>query len=372
MNLQIINTQSIPWPVSALDVSVLSSKQTEYTMPDKHAKKRVSKACDCCRKSKTKCDGMRPCKRCLEDSKICTYMNKKKHDQMYPASYVDLLETRVSILVQSLNCLLVKVKNPEPKDLMDFCHDPELLNKDGDFDMNKVILKLVPNEKLDNLAESSEDYSIEEITQVTQDEEKPRSTSSNSTPSSTTSAGHHHCSLARASHSSENHIHKHQHSKRSLIPSINTLNSSFQAKFSIASPTEANFDCSSHHSLDITNCRTSPTSAPLESLLYNTKDEFSEVNSLTSPVPLQTDSNSVFSNDTIPSVSSTNIEDYLLKSQLQQPLPQQMNLNCETINSLPKQEPQPFSSFDSFDLNWNSALDDGLQMTFPRFDGIVE
>ncbi|SCW00032.1 LAFE_0B07954g1_1 [Lachancea fermentati] len=77
-------------------------------------KKRVSKACDTCRKSKTKCDGERPCQRCLSENKICTYSDwsigysEGKLKRLYNQEYVDLLETRVSLLTKSLSLLFLE------------------------------------------------------------------------------------------------------------------------------------------------------------------------------------------------------------------------------------------------------------------------
>ncbi|SCU80624.1 LAMI_0B03180g1_1 [Lachancea mirantina] len=77
-------------------------------------KKRVSKACDTCRKSKTKCDGERPCQRCLSENKICTYSDwsigysEGKLKRLYNQEYVDLLETRVSLLTKSLGLLFLE------------------------------------------------------------------------------------------------------------------------------------------------------------------------------------------------------------------------------------------------------------------------
>ncbi|KAH3903000.1 uncharacterized protein SCODWIG_01534 [Saccharomycodes ludwigii] len=83
-------------------------------MPAKNGtKRRVSKACDTCRKSKTKCDGERPCQRCLLENKICAYSKSNlsysqgKLKKLYNQEYVDLLETRVSLLKKVLNYLFL-------------------------------------------------------------------------------------------------------------------------------------------------------------------------------------------------------------------------------------------------------------------------
>ncbi|KAH3676399.1 hypothetical protein WICMUC_002030 [Wickerhamomyces mucosus] len=134
-------------------------------------RKRVSKACDCCRFIKLKCDGLRPCSRCLSDNKICTYMSKKidssspidKKPKILNASYVDILENRVSLLIQSMNQILEKCSSPDPKDLIKFCQDKAMKDEGGNFDLNRVILKLIPGETLENLMSSSNIYSINQF-----------------------------------------------------------------------------------------------------------------------------------------------------------------------------------------------------------------
>lgn len=70
-------------------------------------KKRVGKACDSCRIKKTKCDGKKPCNRCIIDNKICVFTEKKKpKEKNHPQGYVELLETRLDILTKSLEKLI--------------------------------------------------------------------------------------------------------------------------------------------------------------------------------------------------------------------------------------------------------------------------
>ncbi|KAI5959156.1 FCR1 [Candida pseudojiufengensis] len=70
-------------------------------------KKRVGKACDSCRIKKTKCDGKKPCNRCLIDNKICVFTEKKKmKEKTHPQGYIELLETRLDILSKSFEKLI--------------------------------------------------------------------------------------------------------------------------------------------------------------------------------------------------------------------------------------------------------------------------
>ncbi|KAH3678996.1 hypothetical protein WICMUC_001310 [Wickerhamomyces mucosus] len=214
-------------------------------------KKRVSKACDCCRKSKTKCDGLRPCSRCLADHKICTYTVKKKSSSVSNNSsnllnynYVDLLETRVSLLIQSFNQILNKCSSCDPQDIIKFSQNEQLKDEEGNFDINKVILHLVPNENLKNLEESNQLYSIDQITKVTDNSPVPKikceptspSLSSPSSPHHFSEGKHHHScphSLSKVIAGEQNHIHKpslklqtHHHKVSSPTTSTSTSSTS--------------------------------------------------------------------------------------------------------------------------------------------------
>ncbi|QEO22216.1 hypothetical_protein [Candidozyma auris] len=75
--------------------------------PDHHRKKRIGKACDSCRIKKTKCDGRKPCSRCIADNRICSFTDKRKNkEKSHPPGYVDLLETRVELLTRSLEKII--------------------------------------------------------------------------------------------------------------------------------------------------------------------------------------------------------------------------------------------------------------------------
>lgn len=89
--------------------------------PDDHRhhlttkKKRVGKACDSCRIKKTKCDGKKPCNRCLSDNKICVFTEKRKpKEKNHPSGYVELLEARLDLLTKSLEKLIVLSRNNLP------------------------------------------------------------------------------------------------------------------------------------------------------------------------------------------------------------------------------------------------------------------
>lgn len=89
--------------------------------PDDHRhhlsakKKRVGKACDSCRIKKTKCDGKKPCNRCLADNKICVFTEKRKpKEKNHPSGYVELLEARLDLLTKSLEKLIVLSRSNLP------------------------------------------------------------------------------------------------------------------------------------------------------------------------------------------------------------------------------------------------------------------
>lgn len=73
-----------------------------------YKKKRVGKACDLCRIKKTKCDGRNPCSRCIADNKVCAFTDKRRNrDKGHPSGYTELLETRMDLVSQSLETLIM-------------------------------------------------------------------------------------------------------------------------------------------------------------------------------------------------------------------------------------------------------------------------
>lgn len=84
-------------------------------------KKRVGKACDLCRIKKTKCDGKKPCLRCLADNKLCAFTDKRKQkEKTHPSGYIDLLETRLDLMTRLLEriVLMAEPHLPVLQDLM--------------------------------------------------------------------------------------------------------------------------------------------------------------------------------------------------------------------------------------------------------------
>lgn len=127
--------------------------------PHHQKKKRVGKACDSCRIKKTKCDGKKPCNKCLQDNKICVFTEKKKpKDKSYPSGYVELLETRLDLLTKSFEKIvqLLASNLPFVKDLIlqenSELKESELSNlpnlDDVFIPINKVINYLINEENL--------------------------------------------------------------------------------------------------------------------------------------------------------------------------------------------------------------------------------
>jgi hypothetical protein len=321
-------------------------------------------------------------------------MNKKKEDKMYPASYVDLLETRVSVLLQTLSQLLAKSKEDlDGSSLISFCQDAQLLNSEGSFDMNKVICNLLSTEKLDNLAESNHDYTIDDITNITsEDHTSPQSNSvqtgsrSNSSLSSLIGSAspthtHAHYSLSKAKQSADGHIHKSLSKKSHLHHSnVSSLSSSFQSNFTLGSPTfssPASTLDMRNTSLDITSNNDSGNfkhgtvvkNEPIHLSLENVKEEVSHSDSVSSLTlsPVENSDSDLFPIDTFQSFDNENINDWRLTGKLDA----LSNLGFQSINNpynqinhpadnrfaIKVESPDQLDPFSSFNMKFETIFD---------------
>ncbi|CUM65153.1 uncharacterized protein PRCAT00002780001 [Priceomyces carsonii] len=126
---------------------ISTSSEDQGRLDDSHhRKKRVGRACDLCRIKKTKCDGVKPCSRCIQDNKICVFSEKKKQkDKAHPSGYVELLETRLDLLTKSLEKIITMAK-PH----LDFLCDPQFGVNDSSegIAINNVVTYLINEEGL--------------------------------------------------------------------------------------------------------------------------------------------------------------------------------------------------------------------------------
>ncbi|KAK9355057.1 hypothetical protein V1523DRAFT_406187 [Lipomyces doorenjongii] len=98
-------------------------------------RKRVGKACDACRIKKSKCGGHNPCSRCLADNKICVFTERKRSsDRLYSRSYVELLESRNTLLQQGIEVLVQRISRGESVAF--------LLDDNGNININKILDEL--------------------------------------------------------------------------------------------------------------------------------------------------------------------------------------------------------------------------------------
>ncbi|KAK9450903.1 uncharacterized protein V1518DRAFT_161694 [Limtongia smithiae] len=103
--------------------------------PEYGTRKRVGKACDSCRIKKSKCDGRKPCSRCIMDDKICTFTERKKsREKLYSSRYVELLENRIEILQNAVTELVRRVSRGEDISC--------LISKNGHISINRALQEL--------------------------------------------------------------------------------------------------------------------------------------------------------------------------------------------------------------------------------------
>lgn len=65
-------------------------------------RKKVSKACDTCRHSHTRCDGFKPCKRCITLNKNCQYLriSKQRGKPLKKENEIDEIDEIAHILLK--------------------------------------------------------------------------------------------------------------------------------------------------------------------------------------------------------------------------------------------------------------------------------
>ncbi|KAJ5813394.1 Zn(II)2Cys6 transcription factor [Penicillium pulvis] len=67
------------------------------------ARSRVQKACDRCRRKKTKCDGSTPCQKCRAENATCMFGDRKRQrEKVYPKGYTTFLEEQQGWLIHGL------------------------------------------------------------------------------------------------------------------------------------------------------------------------------------------------------------------------------------------------------------------------------
>ncbi|KAK9241785.1 hypothetical protein V1506DRAFT_549644 [Lipomyces tetrasporus] len=98
-------------------------------------RERVGRACDACRIKKSKCDGNKPCSRCIADHKVCIFTSRKcSTDKLYPGNYVELLHNRIEVLQLGLELLVQRINRGDAISC--------LLDDMGKININMVLDKL--------------------------------------------------------------------------------------------------------------------------------------------------------------------------------------------------------------------------------------
>ncbi|KAK9489380.1 hypothetical protein V1508DRAFT_428224 [Lipomyces doorenjongii] len=127
-----------PMQSSAIEVGTVplaSGVQHSAHLAEVSTRKRVRKACDACRIKKAKCDGSKPCYRCIADHKICVFTDRKPSAyKLYSGLYVELLKSQVEILQQGMELLVQRINRGDSI--------TSLLDNEGKVSINQVLEKL--------------------------------------------------------------------------------------------------------------------------------------------------------------------------------------------------------------------------------------
>ncbi|KAH7012412.1 hypothetical protein B0J12DRAFT_445453 [Macrophomina phaseolina] len=81
---------------------------------DKRTRTRVGKACDRCRRKKSKCNGLSPCTRCQREGFYCVFSERSKsRGRVYPKGYAESLEQHQIKLLAGVQELYRRLKEGE-------------------------------------------------------------------------------------------------------------------------------------------------------------------------------------------------------------------------------------------------------------------
>ncbi|KAK9467067.1 fungal-specific transcription factor domain-containing protein [Lipomyces arxii] len=126
-------------------------------------KRRIARACDCCRKRKVRCDGQMPsCANCINYKTECvfTYTERKKRNPAKGAKYIESLESRLEKMEDLISAFVPEYNMDANDDPAEF--DSTVLNKIRDVMRSKV-------GSVSGIASASVDGSIKSVSPATHD-----------------------------------------------------------------------------------------------------------------------------------------------------------------------------------------------------------
>ncbi|KAG0646975.1 Activator of stress 1 [Hyphodiscus hymeniophilus] len=104
---------SAPWQQGQGQTSPTSASQPRTSVP-LQKRRRVTRACDECRRKKIKCDGKQPCTHCTVYSYDCTYDQPSNRRRNPAPQYIEALETRLHRAEALLKSVLPNVDLNDP------------------------------------------------------------------------------------------------------------------------------------------------------------------------------------------------------------------------------------------------------------------
>ncbi|MCJ1400972.1 hypothetical protein MMC11_004183 [Xylographa trunciseda] len=99
----------------SIDESAASSSKGPRIAPPMQKRRRVTRACDECRRKKIKCDGKQPCTHCTVYSYECTYDQPSNRRRNPAPQYIEAIENRLHKAETLLRTVLPDVDLDDPK-----------------------------------------------------------------------------------------------------------------------------------------------------------------------------------------------------------------------------------------------------------------
>ncbi|CAD6499345.1 BgTH12-03475, partial [Blumeria graminis f. sp. triticale] len=129
--------------------STSTTTQPSNTSTSPPKRRRISRACDVCRKRKVKCDGKQPCTHCMSNNLVCTYNRPSNRQKRLSLKEFEVMKRRlreVETLIDSFTEKRDGDNNSPPSTLHDSDHQVQMNNsyREANEHLEEIVRSLAP------------------------------------------------------------------------------------------------------------------------------------------------------------------------------------------------------------------------------------